>query len=127
MPVVILDGKVYVVTDIAELSGTDAVTLYACMPPYNKYVLRKLYIYNPDSSDHVVEVGEYDTIGTSWESTKIRVPVSAGQSVTLGPDDLPADFVMTTDPETAILAWAARLQAAVAANNVQVKAEFEIA
>lgn len=126
MPTVVRDGRVVAVSDLKDVGGTDPVVLYTCMPPYSKYVLRKLVIYNPDSSDHEVILGEHDTTANSWSKDKLVVKVLAGQFVALGPDDLPSDYVMTTDPSTAILAWAAKLDAAVTAKKVKVKAEFEV-
>ena len=126
MPAVIENGKVIVVTDLTDVPGTDPVVLYTCMPPYNKFALNKIYIYNKDSADHEVTLGAYDTTGASWSEDKLIVKVTAGSTVILGPDDLPRDFVMTSDPSTAIMAWAAKLDAAVTANNVKVKLELVI-
>ena len=126
MPVVIVNGKIRIVTDIVELSGTDPVELYRCLPPYNKFVIKKLTIYNPDTADHTVILGEYDTTSSSWSEDKLVYKVLAGQTIVLGEDDIPFDHVMTTNPSSAILAWAAKLGEAVSANNVKIKAEFEI-
>jgi len=125
LPVVVEAGKIKVATDLKDVSGTDAVVLFECMPPYNKYVIKKLMIYNQDSADHEVILGEYDTTGAAWNEDKLIVKVAAGEMKVLTEDDLPADFVMTTDPASAILAWAAKLDAAVSANPVKVKAEFQ--
>jgi len=126
MPAVIENGKTYIITDLIDVSGTDPKVLYTCMPPYNKFTLHKVYIYNKDSEDHEVILGAYDTTGASWSQDKLILKVTAGSTVILGPDDLPRDFVMTTDPSTAIMAWAAKLDAAVTANNVKVKLELVI-
>jgi len=125
LPVVVEAGKIKVATDLKDVRGTDAVVLFECMPPYNKYVIKKLMIYNQDSADHEVILGEYDTTGAAWNEDKLIVKVAAGEMKVLTEDDLPADFVMTTDPASAILAWAAKLDAAVSANPVKVKAEFQ--
>lgn len=126
MPNVIEDGKVKVATDVKDVSGTTPVTLYTCMPPTVKYVVKKLIIYNKDTADHEVTVGAYNTTGAAWSKDKLVVKVLAGQMITLTEQNLPADFVMTVDPSTAILAWAAKLEAAVSANPVKVKAEFQL-
>jgi len=126
VPVVIIDGKVRIVTDLTEVSGTDPVTLYTCMPPYNKFILKKVLVYNRDSADHDVILGEYDTTASAWNRDILRIPVLAGQMVTLTEDDIPADFVMTTNPASAILAWACMLEAAITANPVLVKVELEV-
>jgi len=66
MPTMVRDGKVVATSDLKDVSGTDPVVLYTCMPPYSKFVLRKLAIYNPDSADHEVTIGEHDTTANSW-------------------------------------------------------------
>jgi hypothetical protein len=126
MPAIIENGKVKVVTDLKDVSDTTPVTLYTAMPPYVKFVLKKLYIYNQDTADHEVILGEYDTTALAWNKDKLIVKVAAGEVKIFSEGDLPADFVMTTDPAMAILAWAAKLDAAVTANPVKVKAEFEV-
>jgi len=126
MPVVIVDGKIRVVTDLIELAGTDPVELYRCLPPYNKFIIKKLTIHNPDTVDHTVIIGEYNVSTASWSKDKLIYKVLAGQTIVLGEGDIPFDYVMTVDPATAILAWAAKLGEAVSANNVKIKAEFEI-
>lgn len=126
MPVVVDNGKIKVATGLVDVSGTDGTVLYTAMPPEMKYVIKKLLIYNQDTADHEVTLGEYDTTSSTWNEDKLIVKVAAGAMVELTEDDLPADFVMTVDPETAILAWAAKLDAAVTANPVKVKAEFEV-
>ena len=127
MPALTSNGKVIVVSPLVEVSGTTPEVIFTCMPPYLKYIIRKLTIYNKDSADHEVILGAYNTTAPSWSEDKLIYKVLAGQIITLGPDDLPEDFVMTSDPATAIMAWAAKLDAAVTANNVYIKAEFEVA
>ncbi len=129
MPAVIKDGKVIITTNVVELNDTTGEVLYTAMPPYQKFVLRKLIIYNQDSADHVVTIGEYNTMatpGNEWVEDKLVIPVAAGEFKVLKEEDLPADFVMTTDPASAIYAWAGKLEAAVTANPVKVKAEFVV-
>ena len=126
MPVVVEEGKIKVSTDLIDVSGTDPVVLYSAMPPYNKFIIKKLIIYNQDTADHEVTIGEYDTTTPAWIKDKLITKVAAGETKELPEDKLPADFVMTTDPATAILAWAAKLDAAVTANPVKVKAEFQV-
>jgi len=126
MPAVIENGKVIITTDLVDVPGTDPVVLYTCMPPYNKFALHKVYIYNKDSTDHEVILGAYNTSESSWSKDKVIYKVTAGSTLILGPDDVPRDFIMTTDPSTAIMAWAAKLDAAVTANNVKVKLELII-
>jgi len=126
MPVVVEAGKIKVVTDLKDVSGTDPVILYTVMPPYNKFTIKKVIIFNPDSADHEVILGEYDTSALAWKKDKVIIKVAADEAKELTEKELPADFVMTTDPETAILAWAAKLDADVTANPVKVKAEFEV-
>jgi len=126
VPVVVSDGKVRVVTDLIDLAGTDPVVLYTCLPPHVKYVVKKITIINPDTDDHTVILGAYDATGASWVSDKLVYKVPAGGSLILEEDKIPADYVMTTNPATAIMAWAAKLGEAISANNVKIKAEFEI-
>jgi len=126
VPVIVEEGKPKAVTDIYDVSGTDPVVLFTCMPPYVKFTVRKLYIYNKDTAEHEVTVGAYDATATAWSKDKLVVKAAAGATVILGPDDLPADYVMTVNPVAAILAWAAKLDAAMTANPVKVKAEFEL-
>lgn len=126
MPVVVEAEKIKAVTDLKDVSGTDPVILYTAMPPYNKYVIKKLIIFNQDSADHEVILGEYDTSAASWNKDKLIVKVAAGEMKVLTEDELPADFVVTKDPATAILAWAAKLDTDVTANPVKVKAEFQV-
>ena len=124
MPVVVENGEIKVSTDLKDVNGADPEVLYTAMPPYNKYIIKKLIIYNQDTADHEVIIGEYDTSAPDWNKDKVIVKVAAGEMKVLTEDELPADFVMTTDPETAILAWATKLDADVTANPVKVKAEF---
>ncbi|RLF41693.1 MAG: hypothetical protein DRN17_08430 [Thermoplasmata archaeon] len=124
MPVIVENGKAKAVSDLVDVNGTSGVALFTCMPPTVKFVIKKLYIYNQDTADHEVTVGEYDTTGASWKKDKFILKVPAGETKVL--NELPSDFVMTVDPATAILAWAAKLDAAVSANPVKVKAEFEM-
>ena len=126
MPVVVEEKEIKPVSDLKDVSGTDPVVLYEAMPPYNKYVIKKLIIYNQDTADHEVILGEYDTSAASWNKDKLIVKAAAGEMKVLTEDELPADFVVTKDPATAILAWAAKLDADVTANPVKVKAEFEV-
>ena len=126
MPAVVENGKIKVTSDLEDVAGTTPVTLVTCSIEKRKYVIKKIYIYNPDTADHVVTIGSYDTTGTSWDADKLPVPVAAGEKVILKEDEIPTDFVMTTDSSTAVMAWAAKLEAAVTANNVQVKIETEV-
>jgi len=126
MPVIVEEGKPKAISDILDVSGTDPVVLFTCRPEHVKFVIRKLYIYNQDSADHEVTIGAYDTTAPAWSKDKLVVNAAAGATVILGPDDLPADYVMTVKPAEAILAWAAKLDAAITANPVKVKAEFEL-
>ena len=129
MPAVVEDKKIKkikVTSGLKEVSGTDPVTLVTCSIEKRKYVLKKIYIYNPDTADHVVTIGSYDALGTSWDADKLPVPVAAGEKVILTEDEIPTDFVMTKDSSTALMAWAAKLEGAVTANNVQVKIETEV-
>jgi len=123
VPVIVEEGKPKAITDILDVSGTDPVVLFTCMPPYVKFIIRKLYIYNKDTADHEVTIGAYDTSAPAWSKDKLIVKALAGQTVILTKEDLPADYVMTVNPAEAILAWAAKLDAA---NPVKVKAEFEL-
>lgn len=122
MPVIVEDGIVKVITDLKDLSDTTPVVLYECKPTNIKFVIKKLYIYNQDTDDHVVTLGSYNTTAATWDTDKLIVPVPAGSKVELGPNDIPNDFVWTTG--SAIMAWAAKLAATVTANNVKIKAEF---
>ena len=122
MPVIVEDGIVKAITDLKDLSGTTPVVLYECKPANRKFAIKKLIIYNQDTADHEVILGEYDTTHTTWNKDKVIVKVAAGEMKVLTEDELPADFVMTTDP--AIMAWAAKLATSTTANNVKIKAEF---
>ena len=126
MPVIIEDGKIKAVSDLTDVNGTDPVELYRCLPAYVKFIISKIFIYNRDTADHEVYLGEYDTTNTTWNKDKFIIKVLAGQIITLTKDDLPEDFVMTTDPNSAVLSWAAKLDAAVTANAVKVKIELEL-
>lgn len=126
MPSIIDKGKVIVTTRLVALSDTTPQVLYTCMPPYMKYVLRKVIIYNKDTADHEITIGSYDTTNLTWVEDKLIVKVPTGSMKEITPDILPADFVMTSDPAVAIMAWATKLDTAVTANNVYVKAEFEV-
>ena len=127
MPALTSNGKVIVVSPLVEVSGTTPEVIFQCMPPYMKYIIRKLIIYNKDSADHEIVLGAYNTTVSSWSEDKLIYKVAAGETLILTEKELPKDFVMTSDPATAIMAWAAKLDAAVTANNVYVKAEFEVA
>ena len=126
MPVIIENGKIKAVSDLIDVNGTDPVELYRCLPPYVKFVMTKIMIYNQDTADHEVTIGSYDTTGASWGSDKYIIKVAAGEMITLSKDDIPEDFVMTTDPSSAIMAWAAKLEGAITANAVKIKVELEI-
>lgn len=126
MPAVVEDGKIKVSSDLKDVAGTSPVTLVACSIEKRKYILKKVYIYNADSADHVVTIGSYDSTGASWGADKLVVPVAAGEKVILTEDEIPTDFVMTTDSSSALMAWAAKLDASVTANNVKVKIETEV-
>ena len=126
MPVVVENGEIKVSTDFIDVSGTDAVVLYICMPKYYKFVIKKLIIFNPDSADHKVILGEYDTSRATWNRDKVIIKVPAGEIKQPSEKELPTSFVMTTDPSTAILAWAAKLDAPVTAKPVKIQAEFEV-
>ena len=127
MPATIVDRRPVVVSDIVDVSGKTPVKLYTA-PPNAKLVIRKVYIYNPDTSKHVVTLGELEMPvgGTpAWVKDKIVVRVAADSLVVLGPDDLPADYVATTDPAKPH-AWAAKLEAS-AGTPVKVKIECLLA
>ena len=126
MPSAIINGEIRVVTDLIDLTGTDPAVMYVCMPPYNKFIIKKLTIYNPDTTDHEVILGEYNNTTKEWSKDKLIYKVLSGQVLVLGEDDIPSDYVMTTDPESAILAWAAKLGEAVSSKNVKIKAEFTL-
>ena len=126
MPAVVEDGKIKVTSDIVELSDTTPTTLISCSEEKRKYVMKKIYIYNPDTSDHVVTIGEYNTTSVSWVKDKYVFKVAAGEEKIITEDEIPVDYVMTSDASTAAKAWAAKLDAAVAANNVKIKIEIEL-
>jgi len=126
MPVAIVDGRVRVVTDLKDLTGTTPVELYRCLPPFLKFIIRKLMAFNTDTADHTLILGEYNTTTGSWSKDKLTVRVPAGQVIVLDERQLPADYVMTTDPASAILSWATKLGESATA-PVRVKAEFEVA
>ena len=126
MPAVVENWKIKVSSNLEDVAGTSPVTLVTCSIEKRKYILKKVYIYNADSADHVVTIGSYDTTGASWGADKLVVPVPAGEKVILTEDEIPTDFVMTTDSSSALMAWAAKLDADVTANNVKVKIETEV-
>jgi len=126
MPFVFVDGKAHAVTPLVDVGGTDPVEIIRCTPAGLKYVIRKLFIYNRDTADHEVTLGEYDVSSGSWVRDVLVVKVAAGQMLSLTPDDLPMDFVVTVDQHNALRAWAAKLDADVSANPVKVKAEFAV-
>ena len=95
MPAIVENGKIKVTSDLEDVAGTTPVTLVTCSIEKRKYVIKKIYIYNPDTADHVVTIGSYDTTGTSWDEDKLPVPVAAGEKVILKEDEIPTDFVMT--------------------------------
>jgi len=125
MPAVVVDGKVKYVSDEVSLSDANVHVLATALPENVKYVIKKLIIYNKDTTSHDVSIGEYDTTGASWNETKLTVKVASGEQKVLTERELPADFVMTTDKGAAILAWAAKLDAAPT-NPVLIKAEFDL-
>jgi len=109
-----------------EISGTDPVELWR-VTVNRKARLVKIMIYNRDTTDHYVEFGEIDptTSPVTWVSTKLpRIPVLAGQMVVLSEEDIPSEYVVSKDTST-IRSWAAKLDAAVSANNVEVSVEVE--
>jgi len=118
-------GEVYYVTDLTDVSGTTPVQLVKCKPYYRKFVPVKIMIYNPDTSDHVVTLGSYNVTSSAWDSDKLVIKVLAGQMVILTEDEIPRDHVITSDPDTAVMAWAAKLSAS-AGTAVKVKVEFRI-
>lgn len=126
MPALTSNGKVVVVSPLVEVSGTTPKVIFTCMPPYMKYIIKKLIIYNKDSAAHEVILGSYDTTGSTWSEDKLIFKVAAGETLNLSEEELPEDFVMTSNPAAAIMAWAAKLDATVTANNVYIKAEFEV-
>ena len=122
-----LTGKIHS-SAVVSLSGTTAVALWVASLN-RKAKLRKILIYNADTADAVVEIGEADyspsTGAATWSSQKLpAIPVASGAMVTLGPNDIPEDSVYTSDASSP-KCWAARLQAAVTANPVQIKIEVE--
>jgi len=123
MPVVIDNGVIYYVTDLKELTGTDPVVLAICTPPGVKYVINKIVIVNTDGSTHNVVFGQYNTTAKSWDKDKLRFSVTAGETIVLSENDLPKDYVITSKPGEAILAWAVKLLES-ATSPVYVKAEF---
>jgi len=125
MPALIKDGKPHYVTPLTDVSGTSPVVLVNAKPYYRKFVIKKLMIYNADSSDHVVTLGSYNTSTSTWVEDKIAVAVSAGEFKTLSSDELPQDFVETVDTSEGVMAWAVKLDAS-ASTAVKVKVEFEL-
>lgn len=130
MPSVVnpLEQKIKVSSDIVDVSGdsTAPTIIYQCIPASQKFVLKKIIIYNKDTADHEVTLGEYNVSTASWVKDKFIFKVSAGQTLVLGSDDLPEDYVVTEDATNSLKAWAAYLDAAVTANPVKIKAEFEL-
>ena len=120
--------KMIISSDLVDVSGDSSAptVIYQCIPASQKFVLRKIIIYNKDTAEHEVVLGEFNVSMTTWVKDKYIFKVNAGQMITLGPDDLPEDFVVTEDPTNALKAWAAYLDAAVSANPVKIKAEFEL-
>jgi len=126
VPFVYLNKKVYAPSNLVDVNGADPVEVIRCTPAGAKYVIRKLLIYNKDSADHEVTVGEVDTAAGSWVRDILVVKVAAGQTLALGPDDLPMDFVVTVDQQNSLRAWAAKLEGNVSSAPVKLKAEFEV-
>ena len=118
-------GEAYYVTDLIDVGGTEPVLLVKCKPYHRKFVPVKIMIYNPDTSDHVVTLGSYNVTTSTWDKDKIDVKVAAGEMKVLKEDEIPRDHVMTSDPDTAIMGWAAKLESA-AGTAVKVKVEFRI-
>ena len=113
-------------TDLIDVSGDASAptVIYQCVPQGQKFVLNKIIIYNKDTADHEITLGEFNVSGTAWVKDKFVFKVASGEMRVFGPDDLPEDYVVTEDASSAIKAWAAYLDAAVSANPVKVKAEF---
>ena len=108
---------------LKELSGTTAVALWKVTVGRGARLV-KIVIYNPDTADHTVEIGELDVNG-NWVAAKLpKIPVLSGQMVVLEEKDIPNEKVYSKDTSN-IKQWGARLEAAVSANNVQIEVEVE--
>ena len=105
---------------LKTLSGTDPTELWKVTIDRSAR-LTKVIIYNADSADHIVYLGSYD--GTTATQLLPGIVVSAGSNVTLKEEELPAVSVYS-DSDTQ-RSWAAWLDAAVTANNVEINIEVE--
>ncbi len=105
---------------LKTVSGTDPVELWKV--GINRSArITKVIIYNPDSADHVVYLGKYD--GTTFTQLLPGIKVLAGETIVLGEDDIPAERVYSTSSTQ--YSWAAKLEASVASNNVEVSIEVD--
>ena len=111
-------------TPVTDVSGTTPVQLVKAKPYYRKFIPVKIMIYNSDTSDHVLTLGSVKTADNSWVEDKYVIKVLAGQMLILTRDEIPIDYVMTTDPDIE-LAWGAKLEGS-AGSPVKVKIEFDI-
>lgn len=106
---------------VVDVSGTSPVDLWK-VTVNRKAKLTKVVIYNADTADHKVELGEYD--GTMFVAKLPPIPVLAGQLVVLEESDLPSAYVASSDTQN-LKRWAARLEAGVTSSNVKVQIEVE--
>ena len=125
MPAVIEGGMVKYISPIVDVTGTTAVEVARAQPTNRKFIPVKIMLYNADTADHVVTLGSYNITSGSWDEDKLVIKVLAGQMLILNEEDIPADFVMTTDPNNALMGWYAKLDAS-ATNPVKVKVEFKL-
>jgi len=125
MPSVVYKDEVKYISPLVDVSGTTPTEVARALPENVKYVPVKIVIYNSDSSDHVVTLGSYNITSGSWVEDKLVIKVLAGQMLVLNEDDIPSDFVITTDSNNALMGWYAKLDSSVT-NPVKVKAEFRL-
>lgn len=105
---------------LKSLSGITPVELWKVTIDRSAHIT-KIMITNPDSADHIVYLGSYD--GTTFTQLLPGIKVLAGQTVTLSEDEIPSEKIYSTSDTQ--LSWAAKLDTAVTANNVEIAVEVE--
>lgn len=105
---------------LKTLSGTSPTTLWTTSIDRSSRIT-KITIYNPDTADHTVYIGKYD--GTTFTQVFPGIKVLAGETVILNEEDIPAEKTYSTKNKQ--YSWAAKLEASVTANNVEITIEVE--
>ena len=109
-------------TQVVEIDDTGVAVL--TVPPLRKAAIRKLMIYNADSSDHTVLIGNIVNGNTgTFKQLLPAIKVAAGSTLVLGESELPG--AETGSTETDIAAIYARTGEAITANRVQLVLEIE--